>query len=297
MVVMLSVFYILLFIFGNAFCTVLHFVIEDFFRIEPEFAIFFGKEYNKCFSTIVILTIILLILFCLRARMVRKMSVEKYEAKSTLPLLNCQLCDVVLGIALLSASIYCIKILHLYLAFLFNLVVFLRIGAILFCLSLLIIYLILEKKHIRAPNKKLHYSIIGGMMLVCGLITTFAVFKYANPTVLARIVEDCRTLRAVSDLGNQWTRKQYKSLDELFSSLDQSQRDTLKMNNISCEIKNNSSIIVKFNLISLPEDIYKVRADQRLNWRYNYDLLMKNNSYKTGQNIKIFTNNKKNKNT
>jgi hypothetical protein len=295
MVVMQAVFYILLFIFGDAFCTVLHFMIEDSLGTSPESTLFFVKEYNACFATIVVLTLVLLIMLYLRERMIRKTSsVEEYEAKSTFPLLNCQICDVVLGIALLGAIVRCIILFYSYLSLLSDLFeTFLKTGATLLCLSLLILYSILEKKRIYAESKKLYYLIVGGIMLSFDSIAVFAVFKYANPTVFARIVEDCRTFEAANDLGNKWIGKQYKNTGELLSSLNESKRNILKTKDISCEMNDNASIAVKFNLISSPEDFSRIRADQRLNRLYKYSYFSEHKSYKTGRNTKTFTRKKK----
>ncbi|MDR1236395.1 MAG: hypothetical protein LBJ96_05310 [Holosporaceae bacterium] len=295
MVVMQAVFYILLFFFGNAFCTVLHFIIEDSLGTSPESTLFFLKEYNRCFAAIVVLTLILSVMLYLRERMIRKTSsVEEYEAKSTFPLLNCQICDVVLGIALLGAIVRCIILFYSYLSLLPDLFeTFLKTSATLLCLSLLILYSILEKKRIYAGSKKLYYLIVGGIMLSFDSITVFAVFKYANPAVFARIIEDCHTLETVKDLGSKWIGRQYKNTDELLSSLDESKRNVLKTKDISCGMNDNASIAVKFNLISSPEDFSRIRADQRLDHLHRYSYFSEHNSYKTGQNIKNFVRKKK----
>jgi hypothetical protein len=111
--------------------------------------------------------------------------------------------------------------------------------------------------------------------------------------VFARIVEDCRTLEAVNNLGSKWIGRQYKNTEELLSSLDEFKRNILKTKDISCEMNDNASIAVKFNLVSSPEDFSRIRADQRLNRLYKYSYFSEHKSYKTGRNTKNFTRKKK----
>jgi hypothetical protein len=267
----------------------LHFVIEDSLGASAEYTAFFGTEYNKCLAPLVVLTFVLLIMLYLNERIIRKTSIEEYETKSSVPLFNCRVCDGVFGIAILSAIFHCIKLVHHYLSFLLNFEAFLKIGVTLFCLLLLIMYIALEKKRVYATNKKLFYSIFVGTMLICDSISVFALFKYANPEILSRIIDDCRTLEAVNKLETLWNSKRYKNADELISSLNKARRDFLKAKNISCETIDANTLTVKFNIVAQPGDVNKVRADQRLNsWKYrrNYEV---ESPYKTGQNSKTFT--------
>ncbi|GHU17407.1 hypothetical protein FACS189472_04260 [Alphaproteobacteria bacterium] len=296
MIVMRFAAYILLFVFGNAFSSVLHFLLEDKYDVSPEHTFLFGTEYGSCIATILMTSAVLLAYFYLKEKYCVNLDSSPAKNKKTTSWFSVSSIDDeisldngILAISILSVVYHCVCVLYLYITFALNFVAFLKIAATLMTLLLLIAYLMIEKKHRDVRNFKLYYSTVAGIMLFCNGVSILAMYKYANPEIFMRIVEDCDTYEIVDDIGSEWKNNELKNIEELSHYLSAKLIMRMTSKDITYKLKDSRSIVVHFNLISLDDDVRKVRAEDRLNRRHYHGLARDRKNYKVGANSKTFT--------
>jgi hypothetical protein len=252
------------FILGNACLSLVHFLIEDRLGAAPKAAFFFLTDYSACISVIWVISLILIVFFIVKERAIRKISLQDYNAKMTLPFCNAHCADIVLGMAVCSVAYSLICFVYQWLTLALDREAFFKIMTTIFAFALLIVYLVFEKQHFDGTKKKLYYSLIGAVLLGWNLLSILVLFEYANPSMLSRLTRDCGMHIAVEALGSQWRNSPEQDLEKFLSNLSNTSQNDVKKYDLSFALNDKDSLTIKFNVLSSLSDIYKSRGGLRL---------------------------------
>lgn len=255
--------YLLLFVFGYAFSTVLHFAIEDYFKEHAVQSIFFGYSYTHCFAYILVLSVF--ISACLLIW--KKYFFCEEEKNMTISAVKNILKDCIFCISAFASIFYCVKTVYLYLIDETNIPSLLKIAVNVGLIAVFMLFVFLDRKGLFNKNFKLFFrSTVSAIFLVV-MSTVLCVCKFSNLESIVRVRSDVKTFRCLKDIESMCLEKssQDNINDKIYNILDERRLEK----NINYKI-DEGNVELTFKVKSYEQDRLNTRSLERAVGKYVY---------------------------
>jgi hypothetical protein len=203
-----------LLILGFTFSNILHFAIEDIYQQPPQFSMFFGSEYAKSTSWLLITSIVFLSLSFYLGYLLRKEPALFYAGKRQF------LLKILLVTGSIVASFYIVHIVYSFFSGKSDIYGLLRILVTLFVLSCGMVYALIESRCEMFVRHKGYFVFLSFFIFLASATGVFITLHNASPTALRTLHQDLKRTEDIKTIAFG-IKTYFKSYEKLPSTLEE----------------------------------------------------------------------------